>query len=148
MPAAPPLLAALPAELRLAVYEMLVDDDLRRFAASFSMPALLHTCRQLRSEYVDVFCSDAHVTISAYYGDTGMWSTVTGATAKLALICRSSFTHFVHYSSLASAQRYCERVCFSKPDEQRGILTVSIDSDGLSHSIPDARWWQFGSMSR
>lgn len=141
LPLPPPLLA-LPAELRIAVYDMVVADDLRRFAHSFSLPALLRTCRQVRNEYVDVFCSDAHLTINAYYSETGMWSAVTGATAKLAVIARCSATHLVRYSSLASAQRDCERVCYSKPERLRGILTILVEDDVL-HSTSATRWWQW-----
>lgn len=135
----PPFLA-LPAELRLLCYELVLDDDLHRFAASFARPSLLRVCQQVRDEYASIFLNG--VTIDSYYHETACWVPVTEKTAKLAIIEQCEFTHLVSYSSLASAQRYCERVCFNSSAQQRGILTVANESNAL-HSTQSPRWWQW-----
>lgn len=134
-PPTTPSFLALPAELRLLCYELVVDDDLHQFAASFRKPSLLHVCRQLRNEYAGVFFNG--VTIDSYYHETACWVPVSGKAAKMAIVEQCKFTHLVSYSSLASAQRYCERGFFSCSNQQRGILTVA---NGSNASL---RWWQW-----
>lgn len=129
-----PALLSLPPELRNQIYDEVVVDDLFRFAATFGLPPLLKVCKQLRDEYCGVFFSDENLTLNAYYHETGCWDIITGKWQKLYLIERCLFKHLVSYSSLASAQRYCERAAFNAPGTRRGILTVQ--------SL-NARWWQW-----
>lgn len=127
---------SLPAELRVLVYEHHARDALVSFTQHFRLPALLHVDHRTRDEYGDVFFADENMMLYEYHPLSGAWSAVEGKDAKIAAF-RHPSTSFsdLFDRSLASAQRYVQRVYTNQSGVRRGILTISISR------VP--RWWQW-----
>lgn len=127
----PSPLLTLPAELRNTIYEHLLAHDIDAFAddpSTFSIPPLLTVCHQLCDEYSSIFFTSRHIKIDAYYNDTDSWCEVRDSTARQVILRQSTFSDLADFWSLASARRYCQRVCHSRQNAQRGIVTVMTNA--------------------
>ena len=123
----PPLLA-LPAELRNRIYEYLFAYDVEAFADNVHKPALLDSCRQLQSEYSGLFYNSNLIKLDAYYSETDSWCEIVGVKAKRDILEHSTFADLFDFWSLASARRYCQRVCYNRENVQRGIVTICTNA--------------------
>ena len=128
-------LLSLPAELRNQIYETVLADDLYALCQSFRPPSLLLVCKQLNQEYSDVFFESDGIMLEAYYPLTHSWCTVRGKAAKRTVLKSGTFVDLFNFSSLASAQRHCQRVSYLYQDVRRGIMTISINGS--------SRWWLY-----
>lgn len=117
---------ALPAELRLQIYEHVADDDLLAFADCFRWPYLLDIKSWgVASEYSDVLFSEKRGRLEMYCTETGSWHAVCGSAAKETIMRKATFHAFLD-RSLASAQRYTARKAVHRLMARYGILTLLI----------------------
>ena len=123
-----PTFLGLPAELRVRIYEYALDNDLETFAESVREPALLSVCQLVHHEYASIFYATNCIRVDAYYHETDSWCEVTGHQAKQVIISRSTFGDLFDFWSLASARRYCQRVCYNRENVRRGILTITANA--------------------
>ena len=115
---------ALPAELRNRIYDYILLDSLDVFAETAHLPPLLHTCRQISSEYAGIFYATSLIKLDSYYHATDSWAAVSDARGKRRILERATFADLWDFWSLASARRYCQRGCWNRENVLRGIVTV------------------------
>ena len=120
-----PTFLGLPAELRISIYDYTLENDIETFADSAREPALLSVCRLIQHEYGSIFYATKLIRLDAYYNETDSWCQVTGRQAKQVILNRSTFSDLFDFWGLASARRYCARVCYNQENVQRGILTIT-----------------------
>ncbi len=124
-------LLSLPGEIRNTIYALLVISDLEALAETMTKPLLLRTSHQLRKEYSDVFFSYSTLQIDAYHGLRNTWTTLQQPQAKRKVFEQCVLTDLLHFWSLASARRYCQRVYSDyQGGIETGIMTVRA-SDGI-----------------
>lgn len=119
---------ALPAELRNRVYEYALLDDIEAFAESVHTPALLAVCQLTEHEYGGFFYSTNLIKLDAYYHDTDSWCEVKGRREKQVVLEQATFADLFDFWSLASARRYCQRVCYNRENVRRGIVAISTNA--------------------
>ncbi|KAK4550121.1 hypothetical protein LTR36_003088 [Oleoguttula mirabilis] len=119
---------ALPPELRNRVYKYILADDVELFAESVRKPALLAVCRLIEHEYAGVFYDTNLIKIDAYYSETDSWCEIRAGRAKQVILESATFADLFDFWSLASARRYCQRVCYSRENVQRGIVAISTNA--------------------
>ena len=122
-------LLALPAELRMRIYDYVTMGDLQTFVDKMTKPSLLKTSRQIREEYPDIFFSNEALKVDAFYGAAGEWHQIRNQQTKRAIFEDCIFTDLLEFWSLASARRYCQRLYSNwQGNVQTGIMTVMTRS--------------------
>lgn len=117
-------LLSLPAELRNSIYEYVLTDDVVAFADNMCSPSLLSVCNLIQDEYASLFYATNLIKLDAYYSNTDSWCEVKSASAKRNILEHSTFADLSDFWSLASARRYCQKVCYNRENVQRGIVTI------------------------
>ena len=118
-------LLTLPPEIRNEIYTHLAHLDLEIFAETTAQPALLQTSHQLRDEYSSIFFSHPGLQIEAYHGLDNSWTTIRHMPTKRRVIEESLLTDLLHFWSLASARRYCQRIYSDHQGAvETGIITI------------------------
>ncbi|KAK3069473.1 hypothetical protein LTR53_012155 [Teratosphaeriaceae sp. CCFEE 6253] len=120
-------LLALPAELRIRIYQLVILDGLHHFPEPVSRPPLLDVSRQLKREYSDIFYGSDCIKLAAYYSDTDSSAEIQARAAKQSFLRQSTFADLSDSHSLASARRHCQTVYYDGKNAQQGILTVQTD---------------------
>lgn len=122
--AKPSPLMALPPELRNHIYEYTMINDVEIFAETVRLPSLLYVSQQISQEYAGMFYDTNLIKLDAYYSGTDSWCQITDRLAKQRTLQQSSFADLFDFWSLASARRYCQRICYNRENVRRGIVTV------------------------
>lgn len=132
-------LLSIPAELRNAIYEQTLINDIHPITDfdPTRQPTLFAVCKQTANEYRPIFYASDLLAIDEYYPETDSWITIHGHEAKRAVIedVNIVFSNLVGKSSLASARRSCQWTSYTKKTSRRGIMTV-----GSGDAV---RWWRW-----
>jgi len=99
-------------------------NDVEIFAETVRLPSLLYVSQQISQEYAGMFYDTNLIKLDAYYSGTDSWCQITDRLAKQRTLQQSSFADLFDFWSLASARRYCQRICYNRENVRRGIVTV------------------------
>lgn len=99
-------------------------DDVETFAESVRLPPLLSVSLQTHREYSSFFYATNLIKLDAYYHETDSWCDVKDKQAKQVILERSTYADLFDFYGLASARRYCQRICYNRENVQRGIVTI------------------------
>ncbi|KAK5124154.1 hypothetical protein LTR85_001857 [Meristemomyces frigidus] len=119
---------ALPPELRIRIYEYALVEDVENYAETVRKPRLLSVCRLTEHEYAGFFYDTNLIKLDAYYNETDSWCEVKERQAKQVILEQATFTDLFDFWSLASARRYCQRICYNRENVQRGIVAISTNA--------------------
>lgn len=126
----------LPRELRDAIYEYAILNDLDTFSEDLTKPSLLRVGRQIHDEYADCLFNGNVLRVETFSGQPPSWTSVQSKDEKQKIFENCVFRNLTDFWSLGSARRFCQR----RFDDLGGILKVGI----LTVSMADGlRRWQW-----
>ncbi|KAF2165033.1 hypothetical protein M409DRAFT_24420 [Zasmidium cellare ATCC 36951] len=131
----------LPRELRDAIYEFAMINDIEMLSEHLMKPSLLRVCRQTNEEYADIFFSNHLLRLDTFSGQPPTWTSVQDKDEKQAIFENCVFRNLTDFWSLGSARRFCQR----RFDDLGGDLKVGILS---TPTVTGLRRWQWNMESR